>query len=58
MVNPVSSSSQLHATDGPKPPKPRADAKTPPAQQKNAPQPSDIVTLKSTGGVDRDADKR
>ncbi|MGB9285868.1 MAG: hypothetical protein WCB59_17785 [Candidatus Sulfotelmatobacter sp.] len=51
MLNPISSSQLSHASDSTKPaaPSPRQP------QQKNAPQPSDTVTLKSAN-LDHDGD--
>jgi hypothetical protein len=54
MVNPVSSNIS-HASEAASP----AASKPQPTQQKNSPQPSDTVTLKSTksaGDVDHDGD--
>ncbi len=54
MVNPISSNIS-HASEATKPAAPKPQ----PTQQKNTPQPSDTVTLKSTqsaGDVDHDGD--
>jgi hypothetical protein len=50
MVNPASSANQIHPNSAAKP---AATPKTP-TQQKHAPQPSDTVTLKSTGAGGHD----
>ncbi|MFZ0759401.1 MAG: hypothetical protein WAM69_05560 [Candidatus Sulfotelmatobacter sp.] len=47
MVNPVSSLNTSHANEAAKPAAPKSQQ----TQQKNAPQPSDTVTLKSTGNA-------
>jgi hypothetical protein len=51
MVNPVSSANQIHPNSAAKP---AASPKPQPTQQKSAPQPSDTVTLKSTGAGGHD----
>jgi len=52
MLSPVSSVQATQATEAAKPAAPK------PAQQQSSPQPSDKVTLKSTGDVDHDGDSK
>jgi hypothetical protein len=52
MVNPVSSATISHANEAPQP------AAKPPQQAQKTPQPSDTVTLKSTGDVNHDGDSK
>jgi len=54
MLSPVSSAQATQATETAKPAAPKPQ----PAQQKSSPQPSDKVTLKSTGDVDHDGDSK
>lgn len=53
MVNPISNNQLSQASEAGKP---AAPPKPPQPQPKSAPQPSDTVTLKSTGDVDHDGD--
>jgi hypothetical protein len=55
MVNPVSSANQVHPNSAAKP---AAPPKPQPTHQKNAPQPSDSVTLKSTGAAGHDGNAK
>jgi hypothetical protein len=55
MVNPVSSANHAQPNSAAKP---AATPKTQPTQQKNAPQPSDSVTLKSTGAAGHDGNAK
>ena len=52
MVNPVSSSNISPTNEAPQP------AAKPPQQAQKTPQPSDTVTLKSTGDVNHDGDSK
>jgi len=52
MVNPISSLSSSQTTEAAKPPAPKPQQ----SQQESARQPSDTVTLKSTGGANSDGD--
>lgn len=53
MVNSISSAQTSYANEAVKP-----KAQSQEAQQKSAPQPSDTVSLKSTGDVDHDGDSK
>jgi hypothetical protein len=52
MVNPISSATTSHASETTKPAAPK------PQQQKNSPQPSDTVTLKSTNAANSTSGNR
>jgi len=52
MLTPVSSAHASQTTEAAQPTAPK------PAQQQSNPQPSDKVTLKSAGDVDRDGDSK
>jgi hypothetical protein len=54
MVSSISSSHASQASEAVKPAAPKPQQ----AQQKSAPQPSDTVTLKSTGDANRDGDSK
>jgi hypothetical protein len=54
MVNSISSTSHVTQNEAAKPPAPKPQQ----TQQKNAPQPSDTVALKSTGRASQSGDNK